>query len=78
MAFPTPPFEDPVTCKELAYYIPGRSARWVARECRERRILTLPIGKPYLIPPHEANRILQIEIKTNERSHSNRSASGTR
>ena len=58
MSFPTPPFEEAVTCKELAYYLPNRSARWVATECKLERIKTLPVGKPYLIPPYEANRLL--------------------
>lgn len=60
MSYPSPPFSDPVTPKELAFYLKGRSARWVARECGAERIKTLPVGKPYLIPADEANRLLQV------------------
>lgn len=58
MSFPSPPFVEPVTCKELAYYLRLRTPRWVASECRAGRIETLPVGRPYLIPADEANRIL--------------------
>lgn len=54
-------FTGPATPKELAARLKNRTARWVRRECREKRIETLPIGRPYLIPEYEANRILGIE-----------------
>ena len=55
-----PPFEIPVTPKELAFYLPNRSARWVRARCKSGNIKTLDIGRPYLIPHYEANRILGI------------------
>jgi len=61
-----PPFSQPVTPKELAHHLPGRDARSIRRLCRMREIETLPLGIPYLIPAHEANRILAIENARDE------------
>lgn len=74
MSFPVPPFENAVTPKELAYYLPARDARWVARECGLGNIKTLPVGRPYMIPAIEANRVLGLETNDNDRhtsTHSN-------
>lgn len=55
--------QQPKTTKELAYEL-GRSSRWVADRCASGEFETLPVGKPYLIPVRECNRILK-----NERNH---------
>ena len=50
------PFIAAVVPKELAPVL-GRSVRWVRFRCASREIATLPVGKPYRIPPDEANRL---------------------
>jgi hypothetical protein len=54
-------FTEPATPQELAYELKIRSVRWVRQQCKLKKIKTLPIGAPYLIPAYEANRILGVE-----------------
>lgn len=63
MSRPTPEITAPQTTCELAFIL-GRSSRWVADKCRSGEIETCPVGKPYLIPVNECNRILKNERNT--------------
>lgn len=57
----TPPVSllEPFTVDEFAQRV-RRSPEWVSDRCRAGGIKTLPVGKPYLIPPTELMRLLTL------------------
>lgn len=54
-----PPLDlaSPMTPKQIAPLL-GRSTRTIQRLCARGRVRTVPVGRPYLIPSAEVDRLL--------------------